>query len=152
MGAQAYWSEYGTIHCQGLLSNSNVKDLNEFVNLYNTRNEKIVVLQEIEKSRLSKGERQVFIMALYWSFMKMNKQEVPFVIDTPFARIDTEHRVNITKKFFMDLSGQVFIFSTNEEIVGEHFEKMKGCVQAKFLLENSDNLQTIVHENEYFGG
>lgn len=91
-------------------------------------------------------------MALYWSFMKMNKQEVPFVIDTPFARIDTEHRVNITKKFFMDLSGQVFIFSTNEEIVGEHFEKMKGCVQAKFLLENSDNLQTIVHANEYFGG
>lgn len=69
-----------------------------------------------------------------------------------FARIDTEHRVNITKKFFMDLSGQVFIFSTNEEIVGEHFEKMKGCVQAKFLLENSDNLQTIVHANEYFGG
>lgn len=29
---------------------------------------------------------------------------------------------------------------------------MKGCVQAKFLLENSDNLQTIVHANEYFGG
>lgn len=152
MGAQAYWSEYGAIHCQGLLSSANVKDLNEFVNLYNTRNEKIVVLQEIEKSRLSKGERQVFIMALYWSFMKMNKQEVPFVIDTPFARIDTEHRANITKRFFMDLSGQVFIFSTNEEIVGEHYEKMKGCVQAKFLLENSDNLQTIVHANEYFGG
>lgn len=152
IGVQAYLAEYGTVHCQGLLTSANVEDLNEFVKFYDKRNEKISVLQEIEKSRLSKGEKQVFIMALYWSFMKLNKQEVPFVIDTPFARIDTEHRANITKKFFMDLSGQVFIFSTNEEIVGEHYEKMKNRIQAQFLLENSDNLQTLVYANEYFGG
>ena len=56
------------------------------------------------------------------------------------------------RHFFMDLSGQVFIFSTNEEIVGENYEKMKNRIQAEFLLENSDNLQTIVYANEYFGG
>ena len=84
--------------------------------------------------------------------MQLNKQEVPFVIDTPFARIDSEHRTNITKRFFMDLSGQVFIFSTNEEIVGEHYEQMRKRIQAKFLLENVDNLQTTVYANEYFGG
>lgn len=152
LGVESYWTEYGTVHCQGLLTSANVKDLNEFVSFYDMKNEKISILQEIEKSRLSKGEKQVFIMALYWSFMKLNKQEVPFVIDTPFARIDTEHRANITKRFFMDLSGQVFIFSTNEEIVGENYEKMKNRIQAEFLLENSDNLQTIVYANEYFGG
>ena len=152
LGAESYWTEYGTVHCQGLLTSANVKDLNEFVSFYDMKNEKISILQEIEKSRLSKGEKQVFIMALYWSFMKLNKQEVPFVIDTPFARIDTEHRANITKRFFMDLSGQVFIFSTNEEIVDENYEKMKNRIQAEFLLENSDNLQTIVYANEYFGG
>ena len=152
LGVESYWTEYGTVHCQGLLTSANVKDLNEFVSFYDMKNEKVSILQEIEKSRLSKGEKQVFIMALYWSFMKLNKQEVPFVIDTPFARIDTEHRANITKRFFMDLSGQVFIFSTNEEIVGENYEKMKNRIQAEFLLENSDNLQTIVYANEYFGG
>jgi len=31
-------------------------------------------------------------------------------------------------------------------------EKMKNRIQAEFLLENSDNLQTIVYANEYFGG
>ena len=91
-------------------------------------------------------------MALYWSLIQLNKQQVPFVIDTPFARIDTEHRLNIAKKFFMDLSGQVFIFSTNEEIVGENYERMKNRVQAKFLLENTDNLRTTIYANEYFGG
>ena len=104
LGVESYWTEYGTVHCQGLLTSANVKDLNEFVSFYDMKNEKISILQEIEKSRLSKGEKQVFI------------------------------------------------FSTNEEIVGENYEKMKNRIQAGFLLENSDNLQTIVYANEYFGG
>ena len=104
LGVESYWTEYGTVHCQGLLTSANVKDLNEFVSFYDMKNEKISILQEIEKSRLSKGEKQVFI------------------------------------------------FSTNEEIVGENYEKMKNRIQAEFLLENSDNLQTIVYANEYFGG
>jgi len=152
MGIRAYISEYGQVHCDGLLSSTQTRDLNEFVTKYSERSDRVTVLQEIEKSRLSKGEKQVFIMALYWAFMQLNKQSVPFVIDTPFARIDTEHRSNITKKFFMDLSGQVFIFSTNEEIVGEHYEQMSKRIQAKFLLENVDNVQTNVYANQYFGG
>lgn len=90
-------------------------------------------------------------MALYWALVQLSNHEVPFVIDTPFARIDSEHRANITKKFFMDLKGQVFIFSTNEEIVGDNYSVMKNAVQAKFLLENSDNTSTTVIENKYFG-
>lgn len=152
IGIRAYIAEYGQVHCDGLLSSTNTHDLNEFVKEYKERNDRVTVLQEIEKSRLSKGEKQVFIMALYWAFMQLNKQNVPFVIDTPFARIDSEHRSNITKKFFMDLSGQVFIFSTNEEIVGEHYEQMSKRIQAKFLLENVDNVQTNVYANQYFGG
>ncbi len=152
IGIQAYIGEYGRVHCDGLLSSTKTYDLNEFVAQYKERNDRVTVLQEIEKSRLSKGEKQVFIMALYWAFMQLNKQNVPFIIDTPFARIDSEHRNNITKKFFMDLSGQVFIFSTNEEIVGEHYEQMRKKIQAKFLLENIDNVQTNVYANQYFGG
>lgn len=152
IGILAYRMEYGQVHCSGLLEATKTKDLKDFVEKYKEQNDKVTVLQEIEKSRLSKGEKQVFIMALYWAFMQLNKQSVPFVIDTPFARIDTEHRSNITKKFFMDLSGQVFIFSTNEEIVGEHYEQMSKKMQAKFLLENIDNVQTKVYADQYFGG
>ena len=152
MGISAYSIEYGQVHCNGLLLSTETQNLNEFIEKYNECNEQITVLQEIEKSRLSKGEKQVFIMALYWAFMQLNKQNIPFVIDTPFARIDSEHRANITNNFFMDLSGQVFIFSTNEEIVGEHYEQMSEKIQAKFLLENIDNIKTNVYANEYFGG
>lgn len=126
--------------------------LDEFTATYYNTDKSFSILQEIEKSRLSKGEKQIFIMALYWAFMCLSRYEVPFIIDTPFARIDSEHRANITKEFFMDLQGQVFIFSTNEEIVGDHYVCMQEKVQATFLLENVDNLRTNVMTNAYFGG
>ena len=59
---------------------------------------------------------------------------------------------NSPEKFFNDLTGQVFIFSTNEEIVGKHLEIIKDNIQATFLLENTENEKTTVCTNSYFGG
>lgn len=151
-GYTNYIEEYGLTHCKGLLEATNVESIEMFIEKFQNVDKSFTVLQEVDKSRLSKGEKQIFIMALYWAFMCLSKYEVPFIIDTPFARIDSEHRANITKDFFMDLQGQVFIFSTNEEIVGEHYEVMKNDVQSTFLLENIDNLKTNVRTNIYFGG
>lgn len=152
LGVTKYAEEYGVTHCQGLLDATKIANLEEFVLKNTGNNSEFSILQEIDKSRLSKGEKQIFIMALYWSFMQLSKFEIPFIIDTPFARIDSEHRKNITKNFFMDLRGQVFIFSTNEEIIDEHYKMIKPDLQATFLLENSDNICTTISANKYFGG
>ena len=105
---------------------------------------------EIEKTSLSNGEKQIFIMALYHSLVKLCNHEVPFVIDTPFARIDTEHRQNISKHFFSKLNGQVFILSTNEEINSKHVGIMKDRIAVTYMLENSDNTRTTISRNAYF--
>ena len=106
---------------------------------------------EIEKSRLSKGEKQVFIMALYWALMSLSDTEVPFMIDTPFARIDSLHREKITSCFFRQLPGQVFIFSTDEEIVGKHIDLLADKISDKYLLINKNNKRTQILKNCYFG-
>lgn len=152
IGYGQYIDEYGLTHAKALLEATGVVSLEEFVSEYKETNKAFSVLQEIDKSRLSKGEKQIFIMSLYWAFMRLSKYEIPFIIDTPFARIDSEHRANITKEFFMDLHGQVFIFSTNEEIVGIHYDAMKDGILATFLLENIDNVRTNIMANTYFGG
>ena len=152
IGLSNYIDEYGLTHCMGLLEATKAESLEDFMDKYHDVNKSFSVLQEVDKSRLSKGEKQIFIMALYWAFMCLSKYEVPFIIDTPFARIDSEHRANITKEFFMNLQGQIFIFSTNEEIVGEHYDTMGPELLSTFLLENKDNLKTIVKANTYFGG
>jgi len=105
---------------------------------------------EIDKMGLSNGEKQIFIMALYYSLIQLCTHEIPFVIDTPFARIDTEHRRNISKNFFRKLNGQVFILSTNEEINSAHVQILNDKIAATYMLENTDNKKTVVVNNQYF--
>ena len=104
---------------------------------------------EIEKTSLSNGEKQIFIMALYHSLVQLCNYEIPFVIDTPFARIDTEHRRNISLYFFSELKGQVFILSTNEEIHSEHVDIIRDHIATTYILENTRQ-KTEVLSNSYF--
>lgn len=110
----------------------------------------VTIPVELDRGRFSNGEKQVFIMALYHSLIQLCKYEIPFIIDTPFARIDTEHRNNISKYFFSKLNGQVFILSTNEEIDSDHVKIMKDKISATYMLENVDNKQTTIVNNTYF--
>ena len=89
-------------------------------------------------------------MALYYSMVKLCNHEMPSIIDTPFARIDTEHRKNIAEHFFSALDGQVFILSTNEEIDSRHVEIMKDKIASRYMLENQDNKRTTVVRDSYF--
>lgn len=104
----------------------------------------------IDQTSLSNGEKQIFIMALYHSLVQLGRHEIPFIIDTPFARIDTEHRRNISQHFFSKLHGQVFILSTNEEINSDHVQIMGEKIAATYMLENADNKRTVVVNDSYF--
>lgn len=105
---------------------------------------------EIDKTSLSQGEKQIFVMALYYSLIKLSKHSMPFIIDTPFARIDSEHRRNISTHFFNKLNGQLFILSTNEEINKDHVDILENKVMRSFLLENNENKKTTIIKNKYF--
>lgn len=104
------------------------------------------------KQQLSAGEKQVFIMALYQALSRLNKVSVPYLIDTPFARIDNEHRQNILNNFFMKLKGQIIILSTDEEIVGAHKESIESAISNYYLLQHSENNGTAIISDTYFGG
>ena len=112
--------------------------------------DQIILPIRVDQTALSNGEKQIFIMALYHSLVQLGRHEIPFIIDTPFARIDTEHRRNISTHFFSKLHGQVFILSTNEEINSDHVQIMKERIAATYTLENSDNKRTVVVQNAYF--
>lgn len=133
------------------LEKENIKSIKEFDKCKFINNKCTYELPiEIDKTSLSNGEKQIFIMSLYHSLVQLCNHEIPFIIDTPFARIDTEHRNNISKYFFSKLKGQVFILSTNEEINSAHVQILKDKILATYILENSDNKRTTIVENEYF--
>lgn len=129
---------------------SKATELHVAVDYFKNNRDEITIPVELDKGRFSNGEKQIFIMALYHSLIQLCKHEIPFIIDTPFARIDTEHRNNISKYFFSKLNGQVFILSTNEEIDSDHVKIMKDKICATYMLENVDNKQTTIVGNTYF--
>ena len=144
----AFW---GAKAMQTLYKKANSNAYNDMCKYFESVDIKSLSLQiEIDKASLSNGEKQIFIMALYYSLVSLCNHELPFVIDTPFARIDTEHRHNISKHFFSELKGQVFILSTNEEINSSHVQILKDKIAATYMLENSDNKRTVAVKNSYF--
>lgn len=104
------------------------------------------------KQQLSAGEKQIFIMALYQALSQLNKINVPYIIDTPFARIDKEHRGKILNQFFKKLNGQIIILSTDEEIVGKYQDNISDIVANTFVLNHTLNGNTEILANIYFGG
>ena len=112
--------------------------------------EPIRLYKKIELGRLSKGERQIFILALYWAIIEISGQNIPFIIDTPYARIDANHRREISEKFFPNISDQVIILSTDEEINEEYYKIVKPYVSKEYLLINDENENRTTIKNNYF--
>ena len=106
--------------------------------------------KHVDISRLSKGERQIFILSLYWAIIEVSGQDIPFIIDTPYARIDANHRKEISEKFFPNISKQVVILSTDEEINEEYYEIMKPYIAKEYLLINDENQNRTTVEQHYF--
>lgn len=134
-----------------------VQDLRHFLNRYFTGEQmglldeqEVSLYKHMELNQLSKGEKQVFILALYWAIIKTSGQSIPFIIDTPYARIDTEHREQIAKLFFPNISEQVIILSTDEEVVGHYQKILEPHIAHKYLLDYDTNKGQTVLVPGYF--
>lgn len=125
-------------------------DIETAINFCNDDNE-IELYKKIDLNMLSKGERQIFILSLYWAIIQISGKQIPFIIDTPYARIDANHREEISSKFFPKISSQVVILSTDEEITKEYYSIIKPYIAKEYLLTNnqSEN-KTTVTEGYFF--
>lgn len=104
------------------------------------------------EQHFSAGEYQIFVMALYQSLTEIRTSELPFVIDTPLARIDSEHRRNILDHFFSQLPGQVIILSTDEEISNEEISILTHKISDVYLIEHEEDGTTSINKGKYFKG
>lgn len=129
--------------------------MNEADNIENAiissdNDDEIELYKRIDLNTLSKGERQIFILALYWAIIQISGKHIPFVIDTPYARIDANHREEISSKFFPNISSQVIILSTDEEITKDYYEIIKPFISKEYLLTNNQSENKTTVTNGYF--
>lgn len=114
------------------------------IGLYNKRGE------EIKKEVLSQGEKQLYISSLIKAIINESVQNLPIFIDTPLGRLDDEHIKNILVHYYPDLSEQVVILSTNNEITPKRYKLIESNVSSAYLLMNDDAKTSII--NGYFQG
>lgn len=144
-------SVLGKIAVEALLNRYKVTSVSDLRTALSMEKEESLTLPiELDKERLSSGEKQIFVMSLYWAMMNQSKNELPFIIDTPFARIDTEHRANITEHFFKKLTGQLLILSTDEELSSNHLKAMRDEISHVYMLEYGQDKKTHIHQDQYF--
>lgn len=152
LGTEEFKKQIGNKGIQMLYEKYHADSLND-IRKYLTENwngEEIELYKKIDMGRLSKGERQIFILSLYWAIIKISGQQIPFIIDTPYARIDARHRKQISEKFFPNISGQVIILSTDEEINREYYKILKPFIANEYLLVNDQSENKTTVEHQYF--
>lgn len=114
------------------------------VTLYDTED------NAIPKEQLSAGEKQMYAIAILWALARTSGRPLPFIVDTPLARLDSDHRLNLVKNFFPVASHQVIIFSTDTEVDERYFEELYDDIARSYRLEyNKEHGMTTV-EQGYF--
>jgi len=105
---------------------------------------------KILKDELSAGEKQVYAIAMLTALAQVSGRPLPFMIDTPLARLDIEHRTNLVSNFFPKVSHQVIIFSTDSEVDRIYFEQLAPFVSKAYLLNYTQDENTVASEGYFW--
>lgn len=102
---------------------------------------------------LSAGQMQILIMSLISALAEITHYQAPFVIDTPLARLDSEHRQGLFEHW-KGLSQQVILLSQDAEVTPEIWKSLSSHVNKTYLVQ-AESLKTAgasskVIENTYF--
>ena len=106
---------------------------------------------EITKDMLSKGELQMYSTAIVRALAKTSGRPLPFMIDTPLARLDEEHRSSLVEEFYPVASHQTIILSTDSEINYDHYKNLLPYISKSFVIQyDSADGKTILHEKYFY--
>lgn len=105
---------------------------------------------KVNVNEFSNGEKQIYILCLIWAIIKTSGVEIPFIIDTPYARIDDTHRNSLTNTYLPNISKQVIILSTNKEIDTELYKVIEPYVCNEYLLLYNTEARKTEVKNGYF--
>lgn len=119
-----------------LIRNDNVRGLeidDDFSIKLKDENDNSVVIEN-----QSSGQKQILAIAIFWALSKLAKSNLPLIIDTPLARIDSENRANIIQNYYTN-GMQVIILPLNSEMGKKEFEYAKHSLSQIYKIENTSD-------------
>ena len=108
------------------------------------------MVRESTISMMSSGERQILALSILWTLSILADKDMPLLIDTPLARLDSKHRENLLKEYFPHSSHQVLIFSTDEEIDQKYYPMIANVISHNYLIEYDESTSLSSISKGYF--
>jgi DNA sulfur modification protein DndD len=108
--------------------------------------------EEVDKEKLSAGEKQLMVISLLWALAICSKRKLPVIIDTPLSRMDSFHRSSLITTYFPNASEQTIILSTDSEIDKKYYNIIKKNVGDEFTLQYNEQTKSVIIEKGYFPG
>lgn len=90
--------------------------------------------QRPARPEMSAGERQVLSLSFITAMSRISEEEAPLVMDTPFGRLSSQPRNNVTK-FLPDLADQLILFVTDEELRDQARANLDPRIGKEYWLE-----------------
>ena len=105
---------------------------------------------EVPKSNLSAGERQIYAIAILDALAKTSGRKLPIIIDTPLGRLDSKHRNKLVENYFPNASHQVIILSTDTEIDETYLSSLSQHISHTIMLNYSGKEASSNADKGYF--
>jgi DNA sulfur modification protein DndD len=105
---------------------------------------------QIEKSTLSSGEKEILLISIIWAIFKCSGRKVPFIFDTLLGRLDKTHKAAVLTEFIPNCGKQAIILSTDSEIDQHHYEILDNNVAKEYMLDFNVEKQETHILNRYF--
>lgn len=104
----------------------------------------------LPKTQLSAGEKQIYAISMLWALGKTSGRPLPIVIDTPLARLDSDHRRLLVEHYFPLASHQVIMLSTDTEVDEVYFDALKPAIARAYHLDYDQEEFTTLIKQGYF--
>ena len=104
----------------------------------------------ISKNRLSEGEKQIYAISVMKSLSVTSGKNIPVIVDTPLARLDSRHRDKLVKNYFPNASHQVVLLSTDTEIDKDYYELIKDKTINSYHINFDDKTHASEIKDGYF--
>jgi DNA sulfur modification protein DndD len=104
----------------------------------------------LPKTQLSAGEKQIYAISMLWALGKTSGRPLPIVIDTPLARLDSDHRRLLVEHYFPLASHQVIMLSTDTEVDQLYFDALNPVIARAYHLDYDQVEGTTLVRQGYF--
>ena len=104
----------------------------------------------VNKKRISSGEKQIYAFSMLESLGKVSGRNLPFIVDTPLGRLDSNHRTRLIENFFPKIGEQVIVLSTDTEVDEDFYDALMPHISKSYEIIYNESEGSSNVDSGYF--